>query len=172
MIRMWMFKSYLSCANCKLFPQICLFLLQWLRQRTRKLSWLLKKLYCTSRPREWLKQKKNNIAEKYRNVQNVLTKGPVKNDVAGVKGRGYPKLVTKNGIWGRGSHVNSYITTKENYVLSFYFLLVFSQRGSGWAFVNSRVVVSFQALVWVRVPRLTKHNLHLVKSASFSWECL
>ena len=75
--------------------------------------------------------KKNNIAEKYRNVQNVLTKGPVKNDVAGVKGRGYPKLVTKNGIWGRGSHVNSYITTKENYVLSFYFLLVFSQRGSG-----------------------------------------
>ena len=44
MIRMCMFKSYLSCVNYKLFSQICLFLLQWLRQRTRKLSRLLNKL--------------------------------------------------------------------------------------------------------------------------------
>ena len=72
------------------------------------------------------------------------------------KREGYPKLVAKNGIWGRGLHVNSYITTKENYVLSFYFLLVFSQRGSSWVFVNIRVVVSLQALAWVRVPRLNK----------------
>ena len=156
MIRMWMFKSYLSCVYCKLFSQICLFLLQWHRQSTQKLSGLLKKLYCTSRPWEWLKQKKSNIAEKYRNLQNVLTKRPFKNGVAGVKGRGYPKLVTKTGIWGGGLHVNSDIISKENYVLSFYFLLVFSQRGSGWAFVNIRVVVSFQALAWVRVRRLNK----------------
>ena len=110
---------------------------------------------CTSRPREWLKQKKN-IAEKYENLQNALTKGSVKNDVTGVIGNGCLKLVTKSDIWGWRLHVNSGITAKENYVLSFYFLLVFSQRGSSWVFVNIRVMVSFQALAWVRVPRLNK----------------
>ena len=52
---------------------------------------------CTSRPREGLKQKKN-IAEKYENLQNALTKGSVKNDVTGVIGNGCPKLVTKSDI--------------------------------------------------------------------------
>lgn len=74
--------------------------------------------------------KKKNIAEKYENLQNTLTKGSVKNDVTGVIGNGCPKLVTKSDIWVWGLHVNSGITTKENYVLSFYFLLVFTQRVS------------------------------------------
>ena len=129
MIRMCMFKSYLSCVNCKLFSQICLFLLQWLRQRTRKLSRLLNKLQTALQDFENDLSKKN-IAEKYENLQNALTKGSVKNDVTGVIGNGCPKLVTQSDIWGWGLHVNSGITTKENYVLSFYFLLVFSQRGS------------------------------------------
>ena len=130
MIRMCMFKSYLSCVNCKLFSQICLFLLQWLRQRTRKLSRLLNKLQTALQYLENDSSKKKNIAEKYENLQNTLTKGSVKNDVTGVIGNGCPKLVTKSDIWGWGLHVNSGITTKENYVLSFYFLLVFTQRVS------------------------------------------
>ena len=73
------------------------------------------------------------------------------------KREGVPKISDKNWhLGGEGLHVNSDIISKENYVLSFYFLLVFSQRGSGWAFVNIRVVVSFQALAWVRVRRLNK----------------
>ena len=42
--------------------------------------------------------KKKNIAEKYENLQNTLTKGSVKNDVTGVIGNGCPKLVTKSDI--------------------------------------------------------------------------
>ena len=60
--------------------------------------------------------------------------GKFKNDVTGVGGRGYPKLVTKSDIGG-GVHTNSDITPppqkkKKKLCLSFYFSLAFGQRDS------------------------------------------
>ena len=40
-------------------------------------------------------QAKKNIAEKYENLQNALTKGSVKNDVTGVIGKRVPKISDK-----------------------------------------------------------------------------
>ena len=40
---------------------------------------------------------------------------PFKNDVMEVGGRGYPKLVTKSDIGGRGLHANSDITYKKKF---------------------------------------------------------
>ena len=64
----------------------------------------------------------------------------------------YPNVVTKSDIGGGGVHKIVTSPPKK----SFYFSLAFGQRGSSWALVSIPVVVSFQALAWVRARRLNK----------------
>ena len=80
--------------------------------------------------------------------------------------KGYLKLVTKNWHRKEGVHANSDITTKKKLCISFYVSAVFDQRGSSWALGSILVMVSCQALAWVRASQI-KPDLHLGKSACF-----
>ena len=87
---------------------------------------------------------------------DIPLKGPLENDVTRVwGGRGCPKVVTKSDIGGRG-YMQKVTSTPKKVRISFYFSLVFGQRSRSWALVSIPVVVSFQALAWVRARRVNR----------------
>ena len=65
--------------------------------------------------------------------RNLMYTGPLKNDVSRVEGAGEggePKLVTKSDI-GRRGYIKIVTPSPKKLCISFYFSLVFGQRGSG-----------------------------------------
>ena len=69
-------------------------------------------------------------------------------------GRSYPKLVTKSEIMGRG-YMQIVTPLPKKLCISFYFSLGFGQcSSSNWDLGSILVVVSFQALAWVRTVRV------------------
>ena len=75
-----------------------------------------------------------------------------------------PKLVTKSDIRGRGYMRIVTSPSKKNLcIISFYFLLVFGQRGSSWPFVSIPALKLFQVLALVRLLNKAKQSLTFTK---------
>ena len=102
----------------------------------------------------------------------ILTKGPFKNDITGVGGGRYPKLVTKSDIGGRGVHAISDITTKKNSLEVFIFHLFLARAAAAELWLAFRWWCCFKHWPESQHSGEIKLDLHLVKCVCFGLECV
>ena len=129
------------------------------------LNWTFKIVYRTKFFHSLITHCNIEVTHGYDVVINfaILTKGPFKNDITGVGGGRYPKLVTKSDIGGRGVHAISDITTKKNSLEVFIFHLFLASAAAAELWLAFRWWCCFKHWPESQHSGEIKLDLHLVK---------